>query len=193
MYEGTDTVVLFEELACQDTLPVAWRPLTGAIDAAYAGSLSERNARLLQACAAIEDHAGADREDDVSPELLRIDAKINLLLDLMGQLLTANRPRPNAVPVRFNTHGAMWRATAPVPAPGSQGIVLLYLRDYLPEALRLIGRITETTADGQVKVRFAPLGESTADLMEKMIFRHHRRRIAGSRRAPSPPATPRSK
>lgn len=185
MYEGADTVVLFDELAYQDTLPVAWRPLAGSVDAAYAAGLSERNSRLLQACAAIEDHSSADREDDVSPELLRIDAKINLMLDLMGQLLSANRPRPVPVPVRFNTQGAQWpaAATAATPAIGSQGLVLLYLRDYLPEALRLLGRVTEIGADRQVKVRFAPPGETTADLMEKLIFRHHRRLIAGRSRS----------
>ena len=180
MYEGTDTIVLFDELAYQDTLPIAWRPLGGTVDADYAAGLSERNARLLQACAAIEDHSG-EREDDVSPELLRIDAKINMLLDLMGQLLTANRPRPVPVSVRFNTQGAMWQAGPQAPASGSQGLVLLYLRDYLPEALRLLGRVTEITPDRRVKVRFAPLGEATAALMEKLIFRHHRRLVAGSR------------
>ena len=183
MYDGANTIVLYDELAYQDTLPVAWRSLPGAVDPAYAASLAERNTRLLQACAAIEDHS-PEREDDVAPELLRIDAKINLLLDLMGQLLTANRPRPTPVPVRFNTLGATWpAATATTPATGSQGLVLLYLRDYLPEALRLPGHITEVGANRRIKVRFAPLGEATADLMEKLIFRHHRRLVAGRSRS----------
>jgi hypothetical protein len=35
--------------------------------------------------------------------------------------------------------------------------------------------------DGQVKVKFMPLGEAVADLIEKLAFRRHRRQVAGSR------------
>jgi hypothetical protein len=34
---------------------------------------------------------------------------------------------------------------------------------------------------GQVRVRFLALGEVVADHLEKLVFRRHRRKIAGSR------------
>ena len=37
------------------------------------------------------------------------------------------------------------------------------------------------TPDGHIKVRFAPVGEAVADLIEKLAFRRHRRQIAESR------------
>jgi Atypical PilZ domain, cyclic di-GMP receptor len=186
MFDGTDTVVLHDELAYQDLLPVQWRVLPGAVDQAMAASFIERNVRILQAYAAIEGHGATEQPDEGSPDVQRLDFKINLLLDLVGQLLVANRPRPTPVAIRFNALGAVWRGTAPLPEIGAQGVAEIHLRDFLAEPLRLIGRITNVTPEGQVKARFAPVGETTADLIEKLIFRHHRRQVAESRQPRRP-------
>jgi hypothetical protein len=155
--------------------------MPGTIDPAVAASFSERNLRVLQACAAIEEHIVGEKQDEDSPDLVRLDFKVNLLLDLVGQLLVANRPRPAPVPVRFNALGAVWRGTPPLPEAGAQGVAEIYLRDFLAEPLRLLGRITNVTPDGQIKARFNPTGEPIADLIEKLTFRRHRRQIAESR------------
>jgi Atypical PilZ domain, cyclic di-GMP receptor len=181
MFDGSDTVVLYNELAYEEVLPVNWAPLIGAVDAAVAASVGERNVRLLQALAAIEDHGVSDKPDESTPDLTRLDFKINLLLDLVGQLLVANRPRPAAVAIRFNAQGAVWRAGAPAPVAGQQGMVEIHLRDFLAEPLRLLGTLTKVSAENEVAVRFAPVGEALADLLERLIFRQHRRQVAGIR------------
>lgn len=181
MFDGSDTVVLHNELAYEEVLPVNWAPLAGPLDAAVAASFTERNVRLLQALAAIEDHGVSDKPDDSGPDLTRLDFKINLLLDLVGQLLVANRPRPARVAIRFNAQGAVWQAPGPLPPAGAQGMVEIHLRDFLAEPLRLVGTLTGVSAEGEVKVRFAPVGEAVADLLERLIFRNHRRQVAGIR------------
>jgi Atypical PilZ domain, cyclic di-GMP receptor len=181
MFDGSDTVVLHNELAYEEVLPVNWAPLAGTLDAAVAASFTERNVRLLQALAAIEDHGVSDKPDDSGPDLTRLDFKINLLLDLVGQLLVANRPRPLRVAIRFNAQGAVWQAAAPLPPAGGPGMVEIHLRDFLAEPLRLMGTLTAVSAEGEVKARFAPVGEAVADLLERLIFRHHRRQVAGIR------------
>jgi hypothetical protein len=185
MYDGADTVVLYEELAFQDVLPLLWRPMASAMDRDLTASFDERNLRLLQAWDAMEEHTPVEKQKfEDTPyvaEILRLDLKINLLLDLVGQLLAANRPRPPAVPMRFNALGAMWRATGTLPEAGEQGIAEIYLRDCLAEPLRLTGRVTNVTPDGNIKVKFLPMGEAVSDLIEKLAFRRHRRQIAGAR------------
>jgi len=183
MFDGADTVVLYEELAFQDVLPVIWRQMPNPADRDMAAGFMERNLQVLQAWDAMDEHA-VDKPDENAPyaaDIMRLDLKINLLLDMVGQLLAANRPRPSAVPVRFNALGGMWRGTAPLPEAGEQGVAEIYLHDCLAQPLRLPGRVTNVTPDGQVKVRFAPVGESVADLIEKLAFRRHRRQIAGTR------------
>jgi hypothetical protein len=185
MYDGADTVVLYEELAFQDVLPLLWRPMASAMDRDLTASFDERNLRLLQAWDAMEEHTPVEKQKfEDAPyvaEILRLDLKINLLLDLVGQLLAANRPRPPAVPMRFNALGAMWRASGTLPEAGEQGIAEIYLRDCLAEPLRLAGRVTNVTPDGNIKVKFLPMGEAVSDLIEKLAFRRHRRQIAGAR------------
>lgn len=183
MYDGADTVVLYEELAYQDVLPVLWRPANGTADREAGGGFDERNIRLLQAWDAMEEHVSSEKSED-SPhaaEILRLDMKMNLLLDLVGQLVVANRPRPAPSPVRFNALGVLWRALPPLPEAGAQGTVEIFLRDCLAEPLRLAGRVTNVAPDGHVKVKLLPVGEHVADLIEKLAFRRHRRRIAGAR------------
>lgn len=192
MFDGADTVVLYEELAFQDVLPVVWRQTPGPADKEMAAGIAERNLTLLQAWEAMDEHGPVEKPDENVPyaaDLLRLDLKINLLLDLVGQILAANRPRPPAVPVRFNALGGMWRSTGgPLPETGENGVAEIYLHECLSQPLRLAGRVTSVTPDGQVKVRFAPVGEAVADLIEKLAFRRHRRQIAGSRQPRRGPA-----
>jgi Atypical PilZ domain, cyclic di-GMP receptor len=187
MFDGANTVVLYEELAFQDVLPVAWRALPGAVDGETAAVYTERNVRLLQAREAMDQLGPAENSDEASAhaaDLMRLELKVNLLLDLVGQILASNRPRPAAVPVRFNSLGAIWRSASPLPDAGTQGIVEIYLHDCLAEPLRLPGRIASVMPDGHIKARFAPVGEAVADLLEKLAFRRHRRLVAGSRQPP---------
>jgi len=186
MYEGTDTIILYEELAYEDVLPVLWRAHQGPLDPAVVTSYSERNLHVLQACAAMEEHGQQEKNDDTSPiaaEILRLDLKVNLLLDLVGQLVVANNPRPPAVPIRFNALGATWKAPGTVLQPGSEGVLEIYLRDSLSQPLRLLGRITAAEPEGRIKARFIPPSETIADLIEKLAFRRHRRQIAGARQS----------
>jgi hypothetical protein len=41
--------------------------------------------------------------------------------------------------------------------------------------------VARAEPDGEVAVKFLPPGDAVADLIEKLAFRRHRRRVAGSR------------
>jgi hypothetical protein len=183
MYEGVDTVILDNELAYEDLLPVAFKPLPRGFDAAAAAAISDRNTRLLQVCAAIEEQGAVERKDEASPhsaDLMRLEVKVNLLLDLMGQLLAAQLPRPRPAMVRFNAHGAQWKPLE-TPRSGAEGLLEIWLRDSLPQPLVLIANVTHVANDGLVKATLTPPGEAVADLIEKLAFRRHRRHVAGVR------------
>jgi len=183
MYEGVDTVVLHNELAYEDVLPVGWRPLARAPDIATVTALTERNVRTLHVCATIEEQGPVEKAEEKSmhsTDLLRLEVKMNLVLELMGQLLAAQQPRPAPVPVRFNALGAVWHSATP-PRVGEQGLLDIYLRECLAQPLTLIANVTQVSPEGKVRVGFAPPGEATADLIEKLAFRRHRRHVAGVR------------
>lgn len=187
MYEGLDTVVLYEELAYEDVLPIFWRALHEPFDPSMMGSYQDRNLRVLQSIAALEEHGQTEKADETSPhhaDIMRLDLKMNLVLDMMGQLLAASRPRPRPLPIRFNALGAVWQGQSPHPQMGEQGVLEVYLRDCIADPLRLVGRIASVGPDGRIKARFIPPGESISDLLEKLAFRKHRRQVATVKHPP---------
>ena len=183
MFDGVDTIILNNELAYQDLLPVAFKPLAQPLELPAITALTDRNVRLLQVCAVLEEHGATEKKDESTPhaaDMMRLEVKVNLLLDLVGQLLAAQLPRPAQTLVRFNAMGAVWKTLDP-PRVGQQGLLEIWLRDSLPQPLALVANVTQVAADGHVKASFVPPGEATADLLEKLAFRRHRRQVAGVR------------
>jgi len=88
--------------------------------------------------------------------------KINLLLDMVGQILIANRPRPDLMSIRFNTLGAVWQHKGTLPAANALGVLEVYLRECVIDPLRLIGTVISVTDATRVKVKFEPPGQQIA-------------------------------
>jgi hypothetical protein len=189
MFDGRDTIVIDDKIAYEDLLPVRWRPTAAAPSDVQAAHHAERNLRVLQACDALEEHGQLDKKkaDDDSPhsaDLMRLDFKLNVLLDLVGQLLAQTQPRPEPTQIRFNAIGALWR-TGENLRPGSHGILEITLRDVIVQPLNLPAEVVAGTDAGFVRARFLALGETVADHIEKLVFRRHRRKIAGARQQSS--------
>ena len=184
MFDGRDTIVIFDKLAYEDLLPVRWRPMAAAVDEVTAQHYAERNLRVLQACDALEEHGQLEKKlDDDSPhsaDLMRLDFKLNLLLELTGQLLAQSRPPADAVAVRFNAMGAQWKSGEPIPV-GAHGILEITPRGIVVQPLHLPSQVVAGAPGGETRVRFLSLTETVADHIEKLVFRRHRRKIAGAR------------
>ena len=183
MFDGSDTVVLYDELAYQDVLPVLWRVLPGAIDQALAAGYAERNVRVLQACAAVEEHAGSEKPDEVSPELLRLDFKLNLVLQLLGKLVSRER-MPAAASINFNAHGASWTVIGPAPESGEQGVLRIYLHESLPQPLELLATISAVEG-ALVRAHFESMPDGVGELIQRLAFLCHRRDVADARKSRS--------
>src|SRR4026207_279733 len=113
MYEGLDTVVLYEELAYEDVLPVSWKKMPEPFDPALIASYADRNLRVLQALAALDEHGQPEQSDESPPPaaaLRRRALRVTLLLGMAGALLVASRPRPRPTSIRFNALGGVWQA-----------------------------------------------------------------------------------
>jgi hypothetical protein len=184
VFDGSDTIVLFDELAYEDVLALSWIERPSSFTPSAAQRQAERNARLLQAHEALDEPASAEKGDDDSPhaaEIARLDLKVNLLLDLVAQLVTANAARPLATAVRINSCGASYQATEVPPALGAAGQLQVYLSEALAQPLVLPAHVVAVADTGLVRVRFELLGDTVTDQLERLVFRRHRRRIAGAR------------
>ena len=88
-----------------------WEQALAPFDDFTLNGLEDANVALLQASVASEEHPARDKNDELLPlanELARLDFKLNLVLQLLGNL-APRRELPQAAAVKFNALGASWQ------------------------------------------------------------------------------------
>lgn len=176
---------LGDGLIYEDTLPIGWTP--GALADDQYARLNADNQQLLTAYSTLDEVRVNDALKDESPalvhELQRLDYKLNILLRITAELAMRQHGLPPAYPVRFSATGLEWGGNA-APHVGEIGILVLYVNTILPEPLRFPATVIMGGTHKDLKVtglQFTGLSEAVVELIEKMIFRHHRRLVAGAK------------
>jgi hypothetical protein len=172
-----------QRLACEDSWHADSEPLAWPVSESLALRLAERNAAALASVAALEERR-ADNADDDSPvmqELLRLDAKLNALIDMINRMALPADALPPRQLLRFNAIGAVLPAAL---VPSGEALLLRLRFDACPGVpLELPARIGRRFEDGRAFVAFHALGDGVAASLERFVFRHHRRKVAGARQA----------
>jgi hypothetical protein len=184
MYEDVDTVVLYDQLAYHDVLPVQWLALPSPPDRFELIGLEEANVLLLQACISVEEHPGRDKNEDLGPlagEIARLDFKLNLVMQLLSKLVARDK-MPPATTINFNGIGASWTCVGNPPRVGANGLLRVQLRSTLPQPLELPAEVVAVEGS-TAKVKFPDLSEALVELIQRMAFLRHRRQIADVRKA----------
>lgn len=174
-------------LILADTLPLRWTAFDPAMLAAEALHHHDHNEEVLRFIAALEEtlpEAGEELQP-IGQEVARLEVKVNLLLNLMGQLLAVHFPLPPPVSLRLTPVAIEWLANAAPPRPGDMGTLELWLSARCPKPLILdarVDRVAEAEQGQRCSATFVQMAEPLRDRLEKIIFRHHRRSVALSRR-----------
>lgn len=166
-------------LSYREHLSLCWQPGQLPLPSWEREQLDDRNLRLLTLVSILEEHRQrGDEATGVELELDRVQQKLDVLIELVGQLL----PESSAAPceVELSVRGAVWPALADGPASGASGFVLIRLHRSLAQPLRLAARIARSDDQG-VCAHFEPLAEALQTALERHVFLHHRRAIAGAR------------
>lgn len=176
----------FQGLYYESHLSLVWQTVDTLPADNELVAINENNSRFLKALAAMSEAApeAAEEIPQTAAELQRLDLKLNLLLELVGQLLSSQRTLPALTQVRLG-HAAIEWVGEDCPPPGAQISIDVYLRSELPAPLKFHGVAVlvdpeEGSASGsqRVQVRFVGLSSALQDDLEKFIFRRHRRSIA---------------
>ena len=173
-------------LVLADSLPLRWRAADTESLAGEAGQYHENNDEVLRFIAALEDSSGdlGEEHQPILQEITRLETKVNLVLTLMGQLLAVHFPLPPRRSVRLGPFGMDWMADSG-PQVGDTGAIELWLSTRCPRPLILAGeveRVERVAQGGRYVLQFTRMAEPLRERLEKIIFRHHRRSIALSRR-----------
>lgn len=175
-----------ESIAHDDARPLA---LLDAMPGERRRAPIARAEALMRALALVED-ARPEEADEHGPNELavrRLEAKVDLLVNLVGALLHRDQPVDPVRSLRWSARGAVidLPTTVDLPAPGRDTVLRLQPSDTLPETLLLPANVlaVETTAEQhRLWLRFDGLPPSLETLLERHLFRLHRRAIAESRR-----------
>ncbi|MCB1876064.1 MAG: PilZ domain-containing protein [Chromatiales bacterium] len=143
------------------------------------------NARILRALSSLRD-APSDAEDEHSRrELAQINARLDLLLDLVAELHFRQRPPSLPRPLRLSSQGIVWWEESAEAAPGEgEEIVVEFIPESaIPKAITLPARVVAQHGDSAVEVhaRWRELSAAEADELARWVFRRHRQDRAQER------------
>jgi hypothetical protein len=178
--------LLGDGLIFDEPLPVVWTAGPLAEGPALV-RLNVDNHQLLGAESSLDEVRVHEALKDESPalvhELQRLETKVNILLRLTAELSLRNSGAPAATRVRLTPRALEW-FTEETPATGATGLLSLYIHPAVSQPLRIPCVASgERTLDSlrAVQFRFAGLSDAVVEQLEKLIFRHHRRLVAGAR------------
>lgn len=166
--------------------PLAWRPVDALPAASQQAELAAANGEILKALLLLDAPPGelGDDADPGAQATARLDLKLNLLLDLMGQLLLQQRLVPQPRSLTLTPQGLVWQDDD-APVVDSLLGVELYCSMQYPRALVLHGRVVEVTPESpgwRIQLAFEGIEAALQEALERFIFIHHRRAIAQRRR-----------
>jgi Atypical PilZ domain, cyclic di-GMP receptor len=179
---------LGDGLVFEEALPVGWTagPL---VEGMALARLNADNHQLLGAEASLDEVRVHEALKDESPalvqELQRLEYKVNILLRLTAELALRNSGLPPPQRVRLTSRAMEWFADG-TPAVGSTGLVAVYINPALPQPVKIPCVVAGTRSEGDslcVQMRFSGLSDAVVEQLDKLIFRHHRRLVAGARLA----------
>ncbi len=177
---------LGDGLIFEDMLPVLWAagPLPEGLALAR---LNADNHQLLGAEASLDEVRVHEALKDESPalvhELQRLEYKVNILLRLTAELALRSSGLPPPQRVRLTSRALEWFAAEPL-AIGATGLLAVYINSSLPQPVKIPCEFAGERMQDSVQVaqmRFNGLSEAVIEQLDKLIFRHHRRLVAGAR------------
>lgn len=175
-------------LIYEDCLPLSWEVIEKLPEGWELDNINQANESFLKLFANLEDYHPTRVEHDESlqeihHELTRIDLKLDLLLEFVGQALHRKLTLPKSIDVRVGPLGLEW-STEQAPAMGDFVKLELFLFPRYPRPVELPGKVVTSipmSDSNKITVAFQGMSVVVQDWIEKIIFRHHRRSIANKR------------
>ncbi len=169
-----------DTLVATESLPVSL-VVGNELDSAH---LQARAEWLLRTLSQIESAAIDHDEEHPDPALRRVEAKLDLTLDLLSSVLRTSRPLPEETCLRWSHLGVSFVSSVDLPTH-AQAVLHLYLRPWLPTPLALPVRLLAQQAErtgARLWLAFQLAHPGLQRALDKLLFRQHRRQVAQKRR-----------
>lgn len=174
----------FDGLVHEARFPVVWDYLDSEPEEKQLIAANEANEQLLRLMTSLGERLPEANEDvEYNAELARLDLKLTVLLDMVGQMVLHQLNLPDKELIKLG-HGSMeWRTAVP-PDVGRLINFKVYIDPELPSPLSLYGVVERGNIEAQtdrltaIRVKYRGLSEAVKNELEKYIFRQHRKKIA---------------
>lgn len=167
-----------EGLLLEGDFPVSFQLVENFPKEGQLALINEKNESLLRASLIPHEPVDLDEHDEISLELRRQDLKINMLLDMVGELLAQHNKLPSPVRLNLTSLGLECLSSVDEFKAGEKVAITLYITPPTPRALKLYGEVFASDNDRHTAINFVGVNQSLQDWLEKFIFRQHRRIIA---------------
>lgn len=173
---------LSHDIIYEDVLPLVWKPADTPLSLQQQVRLNEHNETVLRVMMTHQEK-GCESIDSTAMEfhaMAALDAKLDMVIQLLSGLLMQQKPLPEQLPMRLSAYTLEWQ---PITAPivGCFGVIDLYLAQSCLLPLQLPGHVTKQTSLDYYMFTFAGMDKLIRNGLEKFIFRHHRRLVAKQR------------
>jgi hypothetical protein len=173
-------------LACDGDWLAEIEPLSLPLDGRVAAGYAERNLSALGMLDVLEERPSdtSDEDDPLVLEIARLDAKLTALVHIVNRVLVRDAVMRPRHALRFNAVGALLpRELAPA---GAAALLRIRLDGCPSLPLELPASVERRLPDGRVFVTFETISEALREGVERLVFRHHRRRVAVTRQGHVP-------
>jgi len=182
-WQAAETELFGDLLVHEDRRPAAFLP--GPCSPAVAHVASARTEMLLTSLALSENARSEDGDEHAEPSsaLQRVEAKLDLVLGLLGTMMSERGDLPPPTLLRWSTRGARIDMLGDALAirPGARGVLRVQPADWLPDCIELPAHAIAVEG-ARAWLAFEPLPPPLADALERHLFRLHRKQVAESRR-----------
>jgi hypothetical protein len=175
MRDGDSASLVFE-----GQLPIAFHAIANIPNPGSLSACNERNEHALRSSLLPNEPVEVEDNDEISQHLRRQEAKLDLLLDLVSTLLARQGNNPGTRQVRLSAEGVRWQDGELAFALDDCIEVEVHMTPGIPQALKFYGKVIAAEA-GMYEAEFYGVSQQVVDLLEKLIFRHHRRAVAQQR------------
>ena len=166
-------------------LPVAWQEREHEPEPSELIQAHTINREIFSALHVIDDVGGeAVADNENRSENLHVEAKLNLLINMVSILLRWQQKPPPEVMIKMGSEKITWFCLKP-PVLDQWLQVQIYVCGLVPQPLSLFGRCQAVQAENDgflVSLTLLKMEGALQEEFEKFIFRQHLRSIAQLRR-----------
>jgi len=176
-------------LSYEDLVPFSWHEVSADMPIPELLHAHESNEELLRSVSVLEEYAQDSSDDNsvMNHEIVRIECKVDMLMDMVASLLHEHIDIPDSTPIRLGGNGVQW-VSETVPAVGTHVQISFYLNRKFPKPVVLFGQVVQSNDNDNedeynVTAIFEHMVDVVQSLLDKQVFRQHRRAVALERHA----------